>query len=264
MSNLEPIVLFRVDYQSEEEREIARQYFDVVSSRVGLEGRLVIGRYSVLPFYRELESDLLKQGAELINTAAQHEFIAEFVYYTAVEDMTPKTYLGFDNIPLEGGPFVVKGAINSRKFEWNTKMFAPTPKDALRIALDLTRDDPLVREQGIVVREFVPLKVLGHGLNDLPYANEWRFFFYRNTRLSHAFYWQACETVGTIDAEGLAFAQQAADRLGDYLDFYVIDIAEKRDGGWILIEVNDGQMSGLSGNDPHLLYRNLKAALSPS
>jgi hypothetical protein len=37
----------------------------------------------------------------------------------------------------------------------------------------------------------------------------------------------------------------------------VLDIAETEKGDWILIEMNDAQMSGLSMNDPQMLYKRL-------
>jgi hypothetical protein len=44
-------------------------------------------------------------------------------------------------------------------------------------------------------------------------------------------------------------------------DFYVIDMAKTSSGEWILIELNDGSMSGLSENDPDIIYSNLKKEL---
>jgi hypothetical protein len=41
----------------------------------------------------------------------------------------------------------------------------------------------------------------------------------------------------------------------------VLDIGELETNEWILIEMNDGQMSGLSNNNPEILYKNLKKEL---
>ena len=46
-------------------------------------------------------------------------------------------------------------------------------------------------------------------------------------------------------------------KIGNKSNFYVIDVAQKQDGNWTVIELNDGSMSGLSCNDPELLYGNL-------
>lgn len=57
-------------------------------------------------------------------------------------------------------------------------------------------------------------------------------------------------------AEELVFA--AAKRVSEYVNFFVLDVAETQDGSWIVIEINDAQMSGLCGCDPHELYSNLR------
>ena len=36
--------------------------------------------------------------------------------------------------------------------------------------------------------------------------------------------------------------------------FYTIDLAKKKDGGWVLIEVGDGQVSHLRGYDVEKFY----------
>jgi len=48
------------------------------------------------------------------------------------------------------------------------------------------------------------------------------------------------------------------DKVGNKSNFYVIDVAKTQSGEWIVIELNDGQFSGLSAIDPNDLYMNLK------
>jgi hypothetical protein len=54
------------------------------------------------------------------------------------------------------------------------------------------------------------------------------------------------------------FIQKVIDRVKDKVNFFVMDIAKTQSGDWIVVELNDGQMSGLSENDPNVLYKNLK------
>lgn len=260
--SLQPIILYREDQTNLEEETVASRHFEVLCSRVGISNSLVIGRYSVLPFYKELELDLEIQSSRLINSFAQHQYVANFDYYEDLKHLTPKTYFNLADVPKDGGPFVVKGRTNSRKFDWERKMFAPTYQDAARIVWELEMDDALVREQGAIIREFVPLKVLEVGINGLPFANEWRFFFYKRDILCFEFYWTIAEQRGEMDADGIAFAQEVGKIASQRVNFFVVDIAEKASGGWVLIELNDGQMSGLSGCDPELLYRNLNLYLA--
>jgi len=257
-----PIILFRGDFGDDARAElsVAQAEMKVTESRVGLEDRLVIGRYSVLPYYRELEQDLAAQGSRLANTLRQHQWIADFHWYETLVDMTPRSWRTLASVP-RGISLVIKGATNSRKFEWKQKMFAPTWEDALRITSELGQDG-LIGPQGLIYREFVPLKVLEIGLNDLPFANEWRFFFWGRTNLVYGFYWTATEQRAPISTEGIRLAMDAADRVadGEHAQFFVIDVAETADGRWIVIEVNDGQMSGLSDCSAIDLYRNLAIA----
>ena len=45
-----------------------------------------------------------------------------------------------------------------------------------------------------------------------------------------------------------------------FCSFWVRDIAKHQDGRWRLVELNDGNMSGLSCIGPTLFYSNLKNA----
>ena len=256
------VILFRKDHDSKEEMEIASKYFEVIESRVLCGGSTVIGRYSVLPYYRELETDLALNECNLINSHAQHKYIADFEWYADMMAVTPMTW--FDNdfyMSKYEGPFVVKGRTNSRKFKWNTLMYAETRRDASIIASELSSDS-LIGSQGIIFRKYIPLRTFEIGINGLPFTNEWRFFFFRDRLLTYGYYWSSADDLsqGEITEAGIDFAHKCAEKVGKKTDFFVLDIAERAEGGWILIEVNDGQMSGLSECCPDVLYRSLKSA----
>jgi hypothetical protein len=255
-----PILLFRKDRDTEEEFEIAKTYFDVAETRCRIpKDRLVIPRYSALPFYKELEEDVDYLGSKLVNTYRNHSYIADFSYYFDIEDLTPKTYFRLEDIP-EGGPYVVKGATNSRKFDWNKMMFAKDRRRAIDIACDL-RKDSMIQYQDIIVREFIPLVKVEEGLNGLPMSNEWRFFCYKDKILSSGFYWTIAESEGKLEPEGIDLVYKVIERVKNQVNFFVVDIAQKETGEWTVIELNDGQMSGLSGNNAHGLYANLRRCL---
>lgn len=260
MDNLtKPVVLFRKSLQEEGEFEICNKYFKVFEQRTQCANRTVIGRYSVLPYYRDLEKDLEILGSKLINSYEQHAWIANFAYYHELKEFTPESWFDYDfytcNHP---GPFIVKGKTNSRKLQWNKKMFAETKKDALNIASELLQDG-LLGEQGVIYRKYVPLKTYEIGLNGLPFTDEYRFFFYQDILLAHGYYWSTAEiTDRETPTEGIKFAKYVAKKVADFVNFFVLDVAQTEEGDWILIEVNDGQMSGLSEANPDELYGNLK------
>lgn len=257
-------ILFRTDSQNEEEfnaccDKIDETKISLSRSSIGY-NKTVIGRYSVLPYYKELEEDLKFTESNLINSYREHLYIANFEYYEDVKKFTPKTYFALHNVPNEG-KFVVKGVTNSRKFDWNTMMFADGKKEAIDIALKLSKDG-LIGQQDIIVRDYVPLKTFEVGLNGLPFTNEWRFFFLGKNLVDYGFYWTIADNVNHFfPKDKLPFVQEIADIVSEKTNFFVLDVAQTESGEWILIEINDAQMSGLSCIDPHRFYKKLKLEL---
>jgi hypothetical protein len=254
-------ILFRKDYYSEPEFKVAKYYFDVVELRSLCENNLVIPRYSALPYYKELEQDLLNRNCKLINTLRQHNWIAQFEYYEALREYTPETWWRLTDTDYDG-PMVVKGVTNSRKYQWNTHMYAANRREAMRVSSHLYNDG-LIGTQDLIFRKYVPLKTFETLINGTPCANEWRFFCLGNKILSYGYYWSSADKpeLAYINEQGISLAQTVADIAAEYVNFFVMDIAETVEGKWILIELNDGSMSGLSENDPHVLYSALTQEL---
>ena len=255
MSN--SILYFRTDLELEKEYNIANKYFKVVQQRTELEeGFVVIPRYSALPFYKELEKDVHNMGCRLINDFRSFNWIANFEYYGVLKSKTFKTYFSLNELP--DIPVIVKGKTNSRKHQWNTHFFANNKKEAIEIFCEL-KQDSLIGNQDIIFREYVPLKTFEELINGLKVANEFRFFFFKDIELCHGYYWSQAKDVNKkCSDDGIRFAHEIANIVQDYNSFFVIDIAEKADGGWVMVELNSGEMSGLSMCDPEELYLNLK------
>lgn len=265
---MNPCILFRNSYEFTyadlfQESVLAEKYLPVHSFRTEVpENSLVIGRYSCLPFYDELEKELKLKNSVLINSYKEHQYIADICqWYEDVKEFTPATYTEWGN--LTTGKWVVKGKTHSRKSNWNTHMFADGREQLLNVIKNLL-DDTTISEKGLVVRDYVPLKRLDTGLNGIPIVKEWRLFYYKNNLLCNGFYWGSMieENIGKIPEDGILFANKVAERISLKTNFFVLDIAEKEEGGYILVEVNDGQQSGLSLCDPDELYSNLKMHLS--
>lgn len=260
---MKPLILFRSEYALEAEKAVAEQYFTVIESRSHAKDNFIIGRYSCLPMYKELERDLAINGSKLINSFTEHCYIANFEYYWDLEEMTPKTYFRLEDVPKNGGPYILKGVTNSRKHQWE-HFFAKDFSEAVKIYCRLG-EDALIGAQDIIIREYHELESFGQSISGIPYANEWRLFFYKEELLSAGYYWSQCENKPgkeAFTAEALAFAKKAAMKVGGKTNFYVMDIAKTKAGSWIVIELNDAQQSGPSDNDLHELYGNLKLALS--
>lgn len=263
-----PVILYRrLDNADENEvNAINANSFKLTESRLDIKSNeLVIGRYSVLPYFGELEKDLNTIGAKLINTHKQHLYIANLRnWYEDLKEFTPRTWFSLEGCNYSG-PFVLKGHTNSRKFQWDTHMYAQNLHDAAEIAVELSNDS-LIGYQDIVYREYVPLKTYYKSIHGLPITKEFRFFVAYRAILSGGFYWSS--HVENLKEQGFEIPNpeevpksllvDIINKIGDSANFYTIDVAQTEDGKWILIELNDGQMAGLSENDPYTLYENLK------
>lgn len=264
---MKPVILFRVeDLSLEEEHRVACRYFDVLTSRTQIpSNHLVIPRYSALPYYRELEKDVKNLGSELINSYNQHRFIADLVNWTDVlKDYTPRTWTQRE-IPYlpEDCSFILKGETNSRKFLWDTHMYAKTRSDVTKVMLNLLNDS-LISTQSIVVREHVPLKTYMTAFHGLPITKEFRFFVLDSQIVGSGYYWAShiedLPEVPDPTEVPIIFLKKIMKIIEEQPlapRFYVLDIGQKETGDWILIEMNDGSQSGLSCVDPDDLYRNM-------
>lgn len=245
------------------ELAVARKYCAVTDSRVLARGP-VVGRYHGWPDYRELHRDVELAGGQLVNTVAQHAWVADMGRWTEdLADVTPATWR-FGDEPCGPGPYVLKGAWKSRKDKWNELMFAATPADVTRVACRLM-DDTLIGEGDIWVRQYVPLERLGTGLNGVPLSNEWRVFVLGGRPIAHGFYWEAHrdQLEAEPDAEStmsMVWLGDVCARVGKRIRFAAVDIARTAAGEWVVVEVNDGQQSGLNGVDAGELYAALARA----
>ena len=264
---MDATILFRPGFNEENELNVCKQYFNVVTSRSKIPaGNVIIGRYSVLPYYNEFQEDCYNQMSVPINTFKEHKYIADFDYYKDIEDLTFPTY--FDSYNLPEGKYVVKGVTNSRKQQWDTHMFATNKRRAIEIMCEL-KNDSLIGEQDIIFREYIPLQTFGTGVNGIRFTNEWRCFYLGNKMVSFVYYWSNSFPKENISDfkyyvemflfdGGFELADEAADIISKKTNFFVLDIARAENGNWYVVEVNDGQMSGLNNTNKHSFYKELK------
>ena len=147
-------------------------------------------------------------------------------------------------------------------------MFAKTKKEAIEVYMRLSRDS-LVGQQDIYVRQYVPLRKLDEGLNGLPISEEYRFFVVDNQVVSSAFYWSSHfddlpdDVKSSLSPNNVPkeFLDKVLKSIEGKARAIVVDIARTTDNTWIVIELNDLQMSGLSENDPEVFYSNMKKVL---
>lgn len=260
------VIYYRGIEFEREELEAARKHF-VCTNRLPeiWEDDLVIGRYSLWPFYRDQQEDIKYLGAKLINNYNQHLYIADLGNYVAdLGELTPRTWRNIEEVP-ETGSFVVKGETNSRKSNWLKDMYAPNKAAAIDICNRLSNDS-LIGQQKIYVREYVPLVKLMDGVNGMPVTLEYRFFIAFGSIIAGGYYWQNYIDDLSVKVDPLEvpedFLRKVIAKVGSNSNFYVIDVAKTQSGEWIVVELNEGQQAGLSAIDPKKLYRNLYSAIA--
>lgn len=266
-----PVILFRsAGLVNAEELEIAKDKFLTLSLRTSVPPQsLVIGRYSVLPYYKELELDLRSTGSKLINSYSEHRYIADMQnWYQDLADITPKTWFRMSDVPDNVGPLVVKGETNSKKDQWRTHMFAENKREAIEVMLRL-QNDGLFYNQSIYVREFVTFAKYGDNpINGRPITDEYRFFVLDGKIVASGFYWSdAVDEINprpSVNSVPETFLKSVIEKVINASTpprFFVMDVARLPNNEWMVVELNDGQMSGLSECDPKELYKNMKYEL---
>ncbi len=265
------LVLYRPSLLEKGELDAIKDSFTHTTvSRMNVQsGDLVIGRCSMLPIYSEMARDITLAGGRPINSLQEHQYVADLgQYIDDLGELTPRTWSNLSDVPRDAGPFILKGATNSAKHAWSQMMFAKDWHAAGEVFGRLTQDG-LIGEQRIYIRQYVPLMQLGESIGGCPITKEFRFFVYKGVVLSGGFYWHAFEE--DVLAQGGKipscyevpedFLFSAIDLVKDKVPFVVIDVAQGADGRWWVIELNDGQQSGLSANRPKVLFSALRHEL---
>ncbi len=96
--------------------------------------------------------------------------------------------------------------------------------------------------EGLVFKEFIELKKDGKGN-----LNEWRIFFLENRMISASP--NSGQSIDSSDYPG-DFLDSVVKDIAFQIDsnLFTIDVSQKEDGDWMIIETGDGQVSGLSPN----------------
>ena len=252
-----------------DELDAAKEHFTCVNLLSQIpKNSLVIPRYSLYPFFKDQLSEIASLDCKPINDKYQIEYVTDLQNYVLdLQEFTSKTWdarFGFQNLPEETA-FVIKGETNSKKSNWNKFMFCANKREVIE-KHSLLLEDNLISQQNIYIREYIPLKTFMIGINGIPITNEFRFFVAYGKVISGAYYWQNyvddlsfMPDVNDVPSDML---QRVIEKISHKANFVVIDVAQKNNGEWIIIELNLGEQSGLSCNNPSVLYKNLKIQLA--
>ena len=285
----EPFQQKRVDPDYARERDAARdagfetRYIDIEAllsgdatgavSRVpdgdGTQSCLYRGWMITPEQYAALVSELSDIGWKMLTSPEQYRRAHYLpMAYDAIREATPATVWTMD-LPLTRAatqtlvspfgdkPIIIKDFVKSRKHEWNEAFFMPSAGDldhVERVTSTFIERQGEDLAGGVVYREFVPLASVGkHPLSGISLSLEYRAFVFQGKLLMSTPYWD--------DADYTEVSPPYEDYLPfvrDLSPFLSMDIAQTAEGDWIIVEVGDGQVSGLADNvDVEEFYKRL-------
>lgn len=222
------------------------------------ENRVVIPRFRAIPFGKELEKEIINQGSVLINSYREHSNIANVFYWASLlEGLTAPAYHDWEMPYLPEGKWFVKGATNSIKNRWFECCYAPDKKTLPEIVRN-NQLDVYVGTQEIVIRPYQNFRVIGEAVDRRPIFNERRCFVVNGKLVSSADYWSSYPELkepALNESKFIETVEKTLNLIGDIAPFFVVDLAEHDDGNWSVVEANDGCMSGLSDNDPDVVWQ---------
>ncbi len=211
---------------------------------------VAVARVGALDSYETSHADLLADGVRLIHDPEQNLRATRLPrWYPLLADLTPRS-LWFEGAPdpkqIEeelGWPIFMKGARQTSRHR--RKLSIITGPDQLERALD------------VVCRSLVSLRpVEDPDPERIPSSYEFRTFWWHGELVGCGrYWWEGVEYELTAEERGPALdvAREAARRVD--VPFLVVDVAQRIDGAWIVIECNDGQESGYAGVSPFTLWR---------
>ncbi|MCX5206959.1 ATP-grasp domain-containing protein [Streptomyces sp. NBC_00237] len=216
--------------------------------------------------YEEVARGMEERGCSLLTGAdayrTAHELPGWYGEFTALTPRSvwrecppggPPRGAGLDALvrPLRDGPAVVKDFVKSRKHEWHEACFVPELRDTAALSAVVDRFFALQEDSlagGLVVREFehfVP-------------GGEARVWWVDGEAVLVTAHPDSPEDAPEPD---LAAVRPAVRALG--CRWVTTDLALRGDGEWRVVEVGDGQVSGLpEGADARVLFEALGAAVS--
>ena len=208
--------------------------------------------------YQALYGALRARGIALINSPVAYRnchYLPES--YPLIREETPATvWLPLDACgdldrilallaPFGDQPVIVKDYVKSRKHEWFEACYIPSAADRQAVDRVITRFLELQGDdtsEGLVFRSYVAFQPIGaHPQSGMPLTREHRLFFLDGALLADAPYWDAPidETAELPIEHFTRIAARVPSR------FFTMDVAQRIDGSWMIVELGDAQVAGL-------------------
>ncbi|GGK24480.1 hypothetical protein GCM10008955_17590 [Deinococcus malanensis] len=210
--------------------------------------------------YATLYDALKARGWSLVNTPEQYLYTHHLPQsYSDIKDVTPGTDWVRAATPAEVDreevkailesfgpqPLIVKDYVKSRKHEWLEACFIPDAMDveqAMQVIETFLARQGEQFQGGLVLRAFEPFKALAtHSRSGMPLTREYRLFVLDGEVVTSDVYWEE----GDYPEETLPLGRfvEVARRVNSRL--FTMDVAQREDGEWRVVELGDGQVAGL-------------------
>ena len=214
--------------------------------------------------YENFYNLLLERGIQLINTPKEYaKYHLLPGWYKDFERCTPfSIWSESKNIQdalkltdgLEGA-FIIKDYVKSRKHEWYDACFIKDIRDkenTERVINNFINRQGSNLEGGVVLRKFESLKSIGnHKDSGMPISEEYRIFVFKGEILIADNYWNDSGELNITEDE-YTLIESIISKIES--SFITIDLARKTDGNLIIMEMGDGQVSGLQQMDEYEFY----------
>ncbi|GHO44008.1 ATP-grasp domain-containing protein [Ktedonospora formicarum] len=225
--------------------------------------------------YGRLEKALRQRNVILLNDeqAYRHcHYLPES--YTAIRAYTPSTvwlHSGRDvdmNVimeilrPFGSKPVIVKDFVKSRKHEWFDACYISAANERGEVERVVNnfvaRQDEASWHEGLVFREFVQLEPLAkHSKSGMPLSREYRRFYLDGRLIAEAPYWDE-GVYGNMRPPEELFQEVVRNVKSR---FFTMDIARRKNGDWLIVELGDGQVAELPQSvDIDAFYHELAGA----
>ncbi len=243
---------------------VFERYFDYKRAEWPDDLVSAVARVGAIQDYESFYRAKWEKGVNLIHTPEEHRLASELPYwYPLLQDLTPKSLWSSypplaEQVEAElGWPVFLRGVRQTGRHRRDlSRIEGPDEYDR---ALEAFREDPILHWQDIVVREHVDLQPARNPVPTTIGPNrEFRTFWWKGHLAGWGRYWWQ-GTPYLISREekeqALRVAREAARRIN--IAFLAIDIAQRMDGTWIVVECNDGQESGYTGASAIGLWRRI-------
>ena len=219
--------------------------------------------------YDFLYQALKEENMRLINTPEQYKKYHLLPgWYHDFERYTPESYwtkgTDIDEIlkiaQKLSGPYVVKDYVKSLKHYWKDAAYVKDIGDQKEVNRVVTNFIRLQGDQlldGIVLRKYEPLRFIGyHPESGMPLSEEYRVFVLQNQIININNYWQT-DIKKSFTEQEYAWIREVAENISS--NFITVDLARKKDGSLIIMEMGDGQVSGLQELSADKFYQSIEA-----